>query len=293
MFDRSFPVHYKINVISALPTINIKTSLPSSENLPNNEEIIATACAQLFNGETQECEVILENTSNIPIEYIETTLSSSYDAKFQNRVFSYNIDEIKSQLPLNPGKSISFKVKIFGDADFVGALNTATSGLVVGNNGPSSLSAVNSFVSHSRVGSPIRRNADQNVSFRSNTTASSNTGGVNSGHSSLATFSLGAILNGSNQTRNIDLKLMFKYSGGVALSENYCRHCAMTFNLELTPSLQITNWDVLPAEIASQFYLVLDIANLTSQEVSLSYPDNKKILIEAKESCRVPVPVER
>lgn len=43
----------------------------------------------------------------------------------------------------------------------------------------------------------------------------------------------------------------------------------------------------------SQFYLVLDVANLTQQEASLSYPNDKIILIEPKESCRVPVPVER
>jgi hypothetical protein len=39
--------------------------------------------------------------------------------------------------------------------------------------------------------------------------------------------------------------------------------------------------------------LVLDVANLTQQEVSLSYPNDKTILIEPKESCRVPIPVAR
>lgn len=43
----------------------------------------------------------------------------------------------------------------------------------------------------------------------------------------------------------------------------------------------------------SQFYLVLDVVNLTAQEMSLNYTSNKTILIEAKESCRVPVPVDR
>lgn len=43
----------------------------------------------------------------------------------------------------------------------------------------------------------------------------------------------------------------------------------------------------------SQFYLVLDVVNLTAQEMSLNYTSNKNILIEAKESCRVPIPVER
>lgn len=43
----------------------------------------------------------------------------------------------------------------------------------------------------------------------------------------------------------------------------------------------------------SQFYLVLDVSNLTQQEVSLNYSQDKNILVESKESCRVPIPVER
>lgn len=43
----------------------------------------------------------------------------------------------------------------------------------------------------------------------------------------------------------------------------------------------------------TQFYLVLDVINLTAQEMSLNYTATKNILIEAKESCRVPIPVER
>jgi trafficking protein particle complex subunit 9 len=38
---------------------------------------------------------------------------------------------------------------------------------------------------------------------------------------------------------------------------------------------------------------VLDVSNLTQQEVSLNYSQDKNILVEPKESCRVPIPVER
>lgn len=43
----------------------------------------------------------------------------------------------------------------------------------------------------------------------------------------------------------------------------------------------------------SQFYLVLDIANMTSQELELKYGTNKSLLMEENESCRIPIPVER
>lgn len=44
---------------------------------------------------------------------------------------------------------------------------------------------------------------------------------------------------------------------------------------------------------SSQFYLVLDIANLTAQEMELQYTSTKTMLIEGQESCRVPIPVDR
>lgn len=44
---------------------------------------------------------------------------------------------------------------------------------------------------------------------------------------------------------------------------------------------------------STQFYLVLDIANLTSQEMDLQYTENKNMLIEGHESCRIPIPVKR
>lgn len=39
--------------------------------------------------------------------------------------------------------------------------------------------------------------------------------------------------------------------------------------------------------------MVLDITNLTAQEMTLNYTNNKNISMEANESCRVPIPVDR
>lgn len=38
---------------------------------------------------------------------------------------------------------------------------------------------------------------------------------------------------------------------------------------------------------------MLDVANLTNQEMELQYTPTKTMLIEGQESCRVPIPVER
>lgn len=53
----------------------------------------------------------------------------------------------------------------------------------------------------------------------------------------------------SQYTQQIEAQLRLKYSGGEALVAGYCRQCAVSFNLELLPSAQITSWDVLPAEM--------------------------------------------
>jgi trafficking protein particle complex subunit 9 len=146
---------------------------------------------------------------------------------------------------------------IFGDADFIGPVGSPVppmSSLTPHhhNDGPSSLSGVNSLVSGmgnsfpSRVNSPVHRRNNEQSSFRSSSTAASGT--VNSGHSSLATFSLGA-MNGGNQTRTLEALLKFRYSGETALSDGLCRECSLGVTLELLPSVQITSWDVLPAEV--------------------------------------------
>lgn len=43
----------------------------------------------------------------------------------------------------------------------------------------------------------------------------------------------------------------------------------------------------------SRCFLVLDVLNATNMEMELNYSANKSILIESKETCRVPVSVER
>lgn len=43
----------------------------------------------------------------------------------------------------------------------------------------------------------------------------------------------------------------------------------------------------------SQFYLVLDVMNLTTYEVELHYTKSKLIQIEEGETCRIPIPIDR
>uniref|UniRef100_A0A1S4J791 Uncharacterized protein n=2 Tax=Culex quinquefasciatus TaxID=7176 RepID=A0A1S4J791_CULQU len=298
---RNLPNHYQVNVIPALPKLELKTSLPQTatfSGMPNADCVTTSASITLYNGESGECVVTLTNTSNILIEYIDATFHSNMDSTLQNRIFQLATDEITSQLPIKPNESIDFKLIIYGEADFLGAITSSQpyvhSSHHDGTNsaGPQSLTVshgggaitVSNQSIPSRISSPTgthRRNDPLTSSFRSS----------HSGHSSLATLSVGIAT--GHMPRQLEAQLRFRYSGGEGLQEGFCRQCAISFNVELLPSAQITNWDVLSAEIPSQFYLVLDVVNQTAQEMSLNYTSNKTILIEAKESCRVPVPVDR
>jgi trafficking protein particle complex subunit 9 len=254
MRDRDFPVNFQINVVSALPLIDIKTSYPQS-TMSNPESVICSAKVTLYNGETQKFKITITNTSDIEINYIEVETQSSLDSKTQKRILKFDSDDLKNNLPLMPGKSFDLSAEIYGDAEFIGSspIPPNLSPHQGTTDGPSSLSGVNSLMSGgtqslpSRVSSPIRRNNEQNSSFRSSTTTASGT--ANSGHSSLATLSLGTLINNGNQARFLDLQLKFKYSGGNAQVEGYCRQCSLLLNLEMLPSIQVTNWDVLPAEV--------------------------------------------
>ncbi|XP_058058745.1 protein brunelleschi isoform X2 [Anopheles bellator] len=290
--ERHLPPCYRVKVLAALPKLEAKTSLPQTatfSGMPNADFVTTSASITLYNGERSECTITLTNTSNIAIEYVDATFHSALDASLQQRIFQLANDELRRKLPIAPNESIDFKLIIYGEADFLGAAGPqsltvshggggthAGQGFLSGGSGNPSIP--------SRISSPTnthRRNELLTSSFRSS----------HSGHSSFATLSVG--ISTGHVPRQLDAQLRFKYSGGEGLQEGHCRQCAISFNVELLPSAQITNWDVLSAEIPSQFYLVLDVVNLTAQEMSLNYTSNKTILIEAKESCRVPVPVQR
>lgn len=260
MFDRSFPPNYMVDVIPAMPKLTIATSLPQTatfSNMSNADCVIVSASITIYNGETSECIITLTNSSNIPIEFLEETLQSQMDVKLQNLIFKWSREELQSKLPIGPKQSVDFVVTIYAEADFLGPIVNgggitslpSSGGHHADIAGPTSLTGGMSTLSvsghtslPSRMSSPINtpnRRTELTSSFRSN----------HSGHSSLATISLGAAAAGSSTVRHLEMQFRFRYSGGEGLREGYCRQCAVSFNLEFMPSAQVTNWDVLPAEM--------------------------------------------
>lgn len=275
--SNTFPFMYKIDVVPGLPVLQISTSLPQSASFSNfhDDNIVTSASVSLYHGEGAQCTVTLTNDSQIPIEMLDVTISSVLEQNLQDEIFRFDEEEVKRLLPLLPDQTATFAVSLYAAANFL-APNTATSPSL-----PHELnSGLFSSMSTSLPGNSLSR---VNSSFRSS----------NSGHSSLAGGLTALFQQQPISSSAVEAQLKLRYSGGAGLESQHCRTSTVFFMVEMLPSLQVTNWDVMPAETSSQFYLVLDIINLTTQEMELEYAHAKCMLVEAQESCRVPVPVDR
>ena len=90
----------------------------------------------------------------------------------------------------------------------------------------------------------------------------------------------------------VDLKI--SYSGGDGGVKNYIRELVSSVRIDICPSALVSKWDVLPAEILNENYLVLDISNQSIHEMEIEYgPQKKKLLMEPTDECRIPVPIKK
>ncbi|XP_053610845.1 protein brunelleschi [Plodia interpunctella] len=287
-----FPASFTIEVIPSLPTITIETNVaPSrSSTCSSLENVGSVTNLSLYNGESTDCTMRITNTSNVPIEYLDIAIQSNTDAQFQSKVFQYSNEDIQSQLPIPPNETATINLKLYGEADFLDP------GGVGGDN-----LFPNSLTSNypSRVGSPVPNTQTSLPTQSSNQQTSLSSGlmpnrtsSFRSTNSHATSWSAPISVMPPSRGRQIEAQVVIRYSGGVG-KEMHCRQSTVQINLELLPSVSITHWDVLPAETPSQLYLVLDVRNLTAEELELQYAARRRILIESGEARRVPVPLDR
>ena len=120
------------------------------------------------------------------------------------------------------------------------------------NNNTGYLSQPNSLMLHSGHSSlPSRLNSPSHHTKRQSELTSSLRSGVsthvvhNNATSSTRLSKLATPLHASNITEG---QLKIKYSGDAGLIAGYCRVSSVFITIEMLPSVQITSWDVLPAE---------------------------------------------
>ncbi|XP_076241389.1 trafficking protein particle complex subunit brun isoform X1 [Calliopsis andreniformis] len=280
---------YTVEVVPSLPRIDVATSLPQTASFSSGDNIVTSASISLYGGESAECTVTITNSGQVPIETIELSIQSTLDASTECKIFKWSDENLLTQLPLQPGVSASLTLYLYAATEFIApaSRNDISSSTYLSQ--PSSLMSHSGHSSlPSRLSSPshTKRQSELTSSFRSGLSSQS-------GHSSLASSRLSKLAVPLHTSNIVEGQLKIKYSGGAGLAAGYCRISSVFITVEMLPSVQITNWDVLPAETPSQFYLVLDLTNMTNHEMELHYTQTKCIYMEGKESCRIPVPVDR
>ncbi|KAK9505487.1 hypothetical protein O3M35_009531 [Rhynocoris fuscipes] len=257
---------FTIEVVPALPLLKASINMFADQKQ-------STPTISLYAGESAMCELVLENIGRGLIELIDISIDSSSDSN----ILSCDTSELEKQLPLAEGSKIVLPLKVFAAANFINTYPTdgvsIRSSLFSGTNSYPSLSSFKHGV-FDHLGTP-------SPSFRS---------GPSSLNSLNSQFNR---LNIDNSIKGAECRIKVKYSGKPGIDAGYCRIATLTLHVDITNSILISNWDVLPSETSSHFYMVLDVMNMTNQEVEVKYTESKSILIEEGESCRVPIPVER
>uniref|UniRef100_A0A8C3BGA0 Trafficking protein particle complex 9 n=1 Tax=Cairina moschata TaxID=8855 RepID=A0A8C3BGA0_CAIMO len=111
-----------VEVIPALPRLQISTSLPRSAHTlqpSSGDEISTNVSVQLYNGETQQLIIKLENIGTEPLETLEVTSKTvNTKEKLYGDFLSWKLEDTLSQFPLRPGKIAIFTVNIKVKLDF-------------------------------------------------------------------------------------------------------------------------------------------------------------------------------
>ncbi|XP_065583206.1 protein brunelleschi-like isoform X2 [Artemia franciscana] len=293
---------YTVRVIESLPVLNIVGENPRKSinpvNIPSSNGLGMSVV--VYGGESCECNIMLFNNSTFPVDIVDLQLLTKFDK--HTAMFTWSDGNLKSQLPIKPQSSASLTVYVHGNMDFLclGGKHvddpefTSLVSTGVPNisfiSGPGSLF---SRLSGSAMASiPIGLRSQKSRRAESSLSLSSHRSGSSS-KSSSSRMGRGTDLMSSESGRHVSIALRLNYSGGPGFAAGYTRSASVSISVEIVPSILVTKWDMMPSEMPDHVYLVLDILNVTQNEIEIQYAKTKCIAIEGGESCRIPVPVER
>ncbi|XP_061111345.1 trafficking protein particle complex subunit 9 isoform X2 [Conger conger] len=254
-----------VEVVPALPRLQLSTSLPRSANAlqpPSGEELSSSVSVQLFNGETQELVISLENIGTELLETLEVTSKTvNTKEKLYGEFLSWDLDEALSHFPLKPGQVVTLTVSIRVKLDFSGQENLLQD---LNDDGIS--------VTGLPISSPLR----QVLKPRTESKTVSESGKTEYNHVKM----LEAILN-------------FRYSGGAGHAEGYYREVSLGVHLDVEPSVLFTRVSTLPATSTRQCHLLLDVFNSTEHELTVSAKNNQDLVLHGSECQRMAIQVDK
>ncbi|KAJ8334212.1 hypothetical protein SKAU_G00398510, partial [Synaphobranchus kaupii] len=201
------------------------TSLPRSANTlqpPSGEELSSSVSVQLFNGETQELVITLENIGTELLETLEVTSKTvNTKEKLYGKFLSWDLDEVLSHFPLNPGQVVTLTVNIKVKLDFSGQENLLQD---LNDDGIS--------VTGLPISSPLRQVLKPRAESKAISTESSKTE--------------------YNHVKTLEAILNFRYSGGAGHVDGYYREVSLGVHLDVEPSVLFTRVSTLPATSTRQ-----------------------------------------
>ncbi|XP_026821894.1 protein brunelleschi [Rhopalosiphum maidis] len=263
---------YNVQVIPSMPCLEAFILDSKNETVSN---------ITLFAGQSEDYNLKILNVGSISIDLLEISIESTIEHSLKNSIIKVDTENIKDYLPITPKSEILVGIHLTGALNFLSSnqyplaeFNSLKSSLTL--SGPSS---------YPSLPSPKQRNERL-----SPMTASSFRSGESSLNSNCSRYRSPTDI---TSLKVIEFNIKIKYAGGEGMAAGYCRIISCVLSLNIFNSVLVTGWDVLQAETGSQFYLVLDVVNVTNQEMELKYATNKSILMEEKESYRIPVPVDR
>ncbi|XP_039587429.1 trafficking protein particle complex subunit 9 isoform X1 [Passer montanus] len=257
-----------VEVIPALPRLQISTSLPRSAHTlqpSSGDEISTNVSVQLFNGESQQLIIKLENIGTEPLEKLEVTAKTvNTKEKLYGDFLSWNLEDTLCQFPLKPGKIATFVVNIKVKLDFSCQENLLQD-----------LSDDGISVSGLPLSSPFRQVVKPRVETKPlNPQESSKVGDF-------------------SHVKTLEAILNFKYSGGPGHAEGYYRNLALGLHVEVEPSVFFTRISTLPATSTRQCHLLLDVFNSTEHELTISARNNEDLILHAGECQRMAIQVDK
>uniref|UniRef100_A0A8C4MXI9 Trafficking protein particle complex 9 n=1 Tax=Equus asinus asinus TaxID=83772 RepID=A0A8C4MXI9_EQUAS len=257
-----------VEVIPALPRLQISTSLPRSAHSlqpSSGDEISTNVSVQLYNGETQQLVIKLENIGMEPLEKLEVTSKIlTTKEKLYGDFLSWKLEETVAQFPLQPGKVATFIVNIKVKLDFSCQENLLQD-----------LSDDGISVSGFPLCSPFR----QVVRPRAESKPVNPPEGSKPGDPS--------------HVKTLEAILNFKYSGGPGHVEGYYRNLSLGLHVEVEPSVFFTRVSTLPATSTRQCHLLLDVFNSTEHELTVSARSNEELVLHAGECQRMAIQVDK
>ncbi len=219
---------------------------------------------RLYHGESVNYELFFTNISNIKAENVKVSCSANpRDMNDMVTLSGSGLDD--AGITLEPGESSSVQVEIEATR-----LLFNNSIIVQDDNDLASIE------SNSRKASalmPSRQDPNRWSNMSRETDSASNS---------------------AKRPTLVTLDFKVSYSGGLGGEQGYHRELVKPLKVDITPSALVTKWDVLPAEIVNENYLVLDLLNQTIHEMDITYgPTNKTLSIEPDDVCRIPVPIAK